>query len=280
MFLVPGEPRDVKASALNSSSVMIEWKAPLNKEQNGLIRGYQIHVQEVNSNGDFINDPLRYDVADGMAEEYNISGLQPDTEYAIQVAAVTRKGDGTRSRSKNVRTFGGVPTRPDILIRLLHDEPQMSVEVQWSRPNHTYGQLMDYKLKYGRTDGTHRDEIEIPSSDQHKIIKELDRGTRYEFRIAGRNSIGWGQESVAYVETPEGIPKAPPQNLTYRLQSPTTVVVNWDPPLAQYRNGKISGYGINFNKLLQTDSSPVEYNTSQTRMVFSSLDENTEYAFR
>jgi len=263
---------------LNSTAILVEWSAPLLKEQNGLIRGYQIHVQEINANGDFINDPLRYDVADGIAEEYNVTGLQPDTEYAIQVAAVTRKGDGTRSRSKNVRTLGGVPTRPDILIRLLQDEPQMSVEVHWSRPNHTYGQLQNFKLKYGRLDSIFREEIEIPPQEQHKIIRDLDRGARYEFRIAGRNAIGLGQESVAYVETPEGIPRAPPQNLTHRLQSPTTVVINWDPPLSQYKNGKISGYGINFHKIF--DTAPTEYNTSQTRMVFSSLDENTEYSFR
>ncbi len=275
---VPGEPREVKATALNSTAILVEWLAPLHKEQNGLIRGYQIHVQEINANGDFINDPLRYDVADGMAEDYNVTGLQPDTEYAIQVAAVTRKGDGTRSRSKNVRTLGGVPTRPDFQIRLLQDEPQMSVEVRWSLPNHTYGQLLNYKLRYGRFDSTHRDEIEIEPQEQHRVIRDLDRGSRYEFRISGRNAIGWGQESVVYVETPEGIPRSPPQNMTYRLQSPTTVVVNWDPPLPQYKNGKISGYGVNFHKL--SDQSPNEYNTSQTRMVFSSLDENTEYTFR
>jgi netrin-G3 ligand len=275
---VPGEPREVKATALNSTAILVEWLAPLHKEQNGLIRGYQIHVQEVNANGDFINDPLRYDVADGMAEDYNVTGLQPDTEYAIQVAAVTRKGDGTRSRSKNVRTLGGVPTRPDIMIRLLQDEPQMSVEVHWSRPNHTYGQLLNFKLRYGRFDSTHREEIEIEPQEQHRVIRDLDRGSKYEFRISGRNAIGWGQESVAYVETPEGIPRSPPQNMTYRLQSPTTVVVNWDPPLPQYKNGKISGYGVNFHKL--SNQLPEEHNTSQTRMVFSSLDENTEFTFR
>ena len=120
--------------------------------------------------------------------------------------------------------------------------------------------------------------MEIEPQEQHKVIRDLDRGARFEFRIAGSNAIGWGQESVAYVETPEGIPRAPPQNLTNRLQSPTTVVVNWDPPLPQYRNGRISGYGIHFHK--QSEQMSNEYNTSQTRMVFSSLDENTEYSFR
>ena len=38
------------------------------------------------------------------------------------------------------------------------------------------------------------------------------------------------------------------------------------------------GYGVHFHK--HSDHTPIEFNTSQTRMVFSSLDENTEYSFR
>ncbi|RWS18166.1 Tyrosine-protein phosphatase Lar-like protein, partial [Leptotrombidium deliense] len=114
--------------------------------------------------------------------------------------------------------------------------------------------------------------------EQQRVIKDIDRGARYEFRMAGKNAIGWGQEAIAFIDTPEGTPKAPPQNITSRLQSPTTVVLNWDPPLPQYRNGRISGYGVQFNKV--ADYSSTEHNTTQTRIVFSSLDENSEYVFR
>lgn len=55
-------------------------------------------------------------------------------------------------------------------------------------------------------------------------------------------------------------------------------MLNWDPPLPQYRNGRIANYGIHFHKL--SDDSAIEQNTSQTRIVFSSLDENSEYSFR
>ena len=228
--------------------------------------------------GEATSDPLRFDVADGVAEEFNVTSLQPDTEYSIQVAAVTRKGDGTRSRAVNVRTFGGVPTKPEISISFLKDEPQMSVRVYWNKPNHTYGPLLEYKLRYGRIDDTVRDEVIMPSTESNKILENLERGTRYEFKLSGRNSVGWGQESITFLDTPEGVPSAPPQNLTNRLQSPTTVVFTWDPPPHQYHNGKISVYGIQFHKLI--DLTPSEYNATQPRSIFSALDENTEYTFR
>lgn len=100
-------PLDVDAKPLNSTTVHVRWRPPANRDRNGLIRGYQVHIQEMNKEGDLVNEPLRYDVASEEAEEYNVSGLQPDTAYSVQVAAVTRKGDGTRSRAVTVKTHGG-----------------------------------------------------------------------------------------------------------------------------------------------------------------------------
>lgn len=44
---MPGDPQDVKANSLNSTSIHVNWKPPLEKDRNGIIRGYHIHVQEV-----------------------------------------------------------------------------------------------------------------------------------------------------------------------------------------------------------------------------------------
>lgn len=268
----------MKVTAVNSTTIEVSWKAPSNREQNGLIRGYQIHVTEISKTGDFINEPLRYDVADGSAETFNVTGLQPDTEYSVRVSAVTRKGDGNRSRSQKVKTMGGVPSRPEVMIRVIQDEPIMSLEVQWAKPNQTYGLLSGYRVRYGRTDLVTRDEIDVPSTEHMRVLKDLDRGVKYEIRVSGKNHIGWGQDAVALVETPEGPPRSPPTNQTYRLQSPTTVVVDWDPPPVNMRNGKITGYGVQWHR--SNDNFPNEINTSQTRMVFASLDENQEYTFR
>lgn len=44
---MPGDPQDVKATPLNSTSIHVSWKPPLEKDRNGIIRGYHIHVQEM-----------------------------------------------------------------------------------------------------------------------------------------------------------------------------------------------------------------------------------------
>jgi len=52
---VPGDPQDVKATPLNSTSVHVSWKPPLEKDRNGIIRGYHIHVQEMRDEVSFEN---------------------------------------------------------------------------------------------------------------------------------------------------------------------------------------------------------------------------------
>lgn len=46
VFLVPGDPQDVKVMPINSTTIKVNWKPPLAKDRNGIIRGYHIHVQE------------------------------------------------------------------------------------------------------------------------------------------------------------------------------------------------------------------------------------------
>jgi hypothetical protein len=47
-ILVPGEPQNVNARPINSSSIEVSWDPPIDKDKNGVIRGYQIHVQPKN----------------------------------------------------------------------------------------------------------------------------------------------------------------------------------------------------------------------------------------
>lgn len=100
----------------------------------------------------------------------------------------------------------------------------------------------------------------------------------YEFRVAGQNAIGFGQETVRYWFSPEGLPTGAPTNLSYFFQTPDTVCVTWDMPLREHRNGQIIGYDVQFNKK-NDHSTTINRNTTKTRAVFTNLEENTEYVF-
>ena len=93
---MPGEPTSVRVSAINSTTIHVSWKPPSEKDRNGIIRGYHIHVHEVKDevrspNYDskmqiftynnfldlkgksFLNEPMKFEILDGILD-YNISG--------------------------------------------------------------------------------------------------------------------------------------------------------------------------------------------------------------
>ncbi|XP_037047701.1 tyrosine-protein phosphatase Lar isoform X5 [Bradysia coprophila] len=274
---VPGDPQDVKASPVNSTTINVVWKPPQEKDRNGIIRGYHIHVQETREEGrGFLNDPMKFDVVDGL--EYNVTGLQPDTRYSIQVAALTRKGDGDRSLPIIVKTPGGVPIRPTVNLKIMERDPTVSIELEWERPAQTYGELRGYRLRWGIKDHPLNEET-LPAHSTVKKIKDLERGVEYEFRVAGMNHIGIGQETVKYLHTPEGTPTGPPSNITVTFQTPDVVCVTWDSPNREHRNGQIIRYDVQFHKKIDHGLG-TERNTTTTKAVFTNLEESTEYVFK
>ena len=69
--------------------------------------------------------------------------------------------------------------------------------------------------------------------------------TEYEFRVAGINNVGPGQEAIALYLTPEGMPTDSPKNITTRFQTPDVIEISYDPPPEDARNGQV---GPNFEK--------------------------------
>lgn len=68
-----------------------------------------------------------------------------------------------------------VPTRPELTAQLIQEEPTLVAQVQWSRPTHIYGQLMSYKLRFGRSDSQQMEEREINPLDQVHQIPNLGK---------------------------------------------------------------------------------------------------------
>ncbi|XP_050443629.1 tyrosine-protein phosphatase Lar isoform X3 [Adelges cooleyi] len=269
---VPGPPTDVKVQPVNSTTIHVQWRPPSEDQRHGIIRGYHIHIQEAKLEGNaLLNEPLRFDVAEAL--ESNVTNLQPDTLYAVQIAAITRKGDGDRSHPVKIKTPGGVPVRPIVNLKILEREPKVNIELEWTRPTNTYGELLGYKLRYGIRG---QEMFDIMLTENKRRINDLERGVEYEFHISGQNQVGFGQEATEYFTTPEGPPTGPPTNVTYQFQTPDVVCVVWDQPSREHRNGQILRYDVQFHKKI--DQSTITHrNTTLNKAVFSGLEEATEY---
>jgi len=112
---VPGEPRRLKVQAINSTSVLVEWRPPAEADRRGVIRGYRV-VYSPAASTNRSTSPVStattpaalqvLDVADARTWQAAVTGLLASTAYQFQVAAVGRKGVGQRSRPRRVVTKG------------------------------------------------------------------------------------------------------------------------------------------------------------------------------
>lgn len=274
---VPGDPRRVRVEAINSTAVFIEWRHPSSKERNGIIRGYQIQYIELDVNDLPTNNVRIADTMDGEKTEHVITNLEPDTKYQFTVAGYTRKGDGIRSKPKIVETKGAVPTPPrNLEVEFSQEEPPQ-VKVSWQRPREVFGSLRGFKVTWGRLGERYEEHILRP--DTYVFLSSyLDRGATYEFRVAARNQVDYGERAVDTIKTPDGPPAGAPQNFTVIPISETSVRLTWDLPAKNLRNGEIIMYQVNFHK--QSDSINVEdLNVTDNTMDISGLDMNTDYVF-
>lgn len=276
-FTAPRAPNNVRVTSSSSeNSLTVEWDGPQEKENNDLIRGHKILIQELNNRDKSpLGDPIVRDVIDSGARSFALDDLQPASEYAIQVAAVTRKGPGAFSPAKTIATRGGVPNKPDISFRIVKDD---AVEISWSRPNNSFGQLTEYRLRYSRKDNPHYKELQIDPTESSKLIQDLQKGMVYDFRLVARNLKGYGQEAQVFVDVPEGVPTAGPSELAYKLISPNDVTLSWFQPPEDKRNGNITYYQVLFGKTGMPPEKEVE--TPDNKFVVSFLNENTDYSFR
>ncbi|XP_016108539.1 receptor-type tyrosine-protein phosphatase delta isoform X13 [Sinocyclocheilus grahami] len=260
--LPSGPPRKVEVEAVNSTSVKVLWRSPVPSRQHGQIRGYQVHyVRMVNGEPgghpvikDILIDDAQWEYDDSAEHESILTDLHAETMYSVTVAAYTTKGDGARSKPKLVTTTGAVPEKP----RLMVSPTNMGTALlQWHPPTNTYGLLQGYRLRFGRKDVEPLTVIEFSERENHYTTKEIHKGASYTFRLSARNRVGFGEETVKEITTPEDTPAGYPQGIVAQSSTTTTIQVSWQPVALAERNGAVIKYALQY-KDINSPRSPSE----------------------
>uniref|UniRef100_A0A8D2NAN5 Receptor-type tyrosine-protein phosphatase S n=1 Tax=Zonotrichia albicollis TaxID=44394 RepID=A0A8D2NAN5_ZONAL len=277
-------PRKVEVEVLNSSAIQVFWRSPVPSRQHGQIRGYQVHYVRM-ENGEarglpHIKDIMLADAqweTDDTAEyEMIIAGLQPETAYSITVAAYTMKGDGARSKPKVVTTKGAVPGKP---ILSVHQTEENTLLVKWEPPLGAEGQVLGYRLQFGRKDVAPLATLEFSAQEDKYIASSIHKGATYIFKLAVKSRAGFGEEAVQELSTPEDIPKGYPQILEASNVTSMSVQFGWLPPVLAERNGAIVKYTVAYREagspgnLLEKELPPSPENS----YTLNGLKPNTAY---
>uniref|UniRef100_A0A671NW84 Receptor-type tyrosine-protein phosphatase S n=1 Tax=Sinocyclocheilus anshuiensis TaxID=1608454 RepID=A0A671NW84_9TELE len=247
-----GPPRKVEVEAVNSTSVKVLWRSPVPSRQHGQIRGYQVHYVRM-VNGEPGGHPVIKDILIDDAQELVLTDLHAETMYSVTVAAYTTKGDGARSKPKLVTTTGA-----GRFPRLMVSPTNMGTALlQWHPPTNTYGLLQGYRLRFGRKDVEPLTVIEFSERENHYTTKEIHKGASYTFRLSARNRVGFGEETVKEITSPEDTPAGYPQGIVAQSSTTTTIQVSWQPVALAERNGAVIKYALQY-KDINSPRSPSE----------------------
>ncbi|XP_053228588.1 receptor-type tyrosine-protein phosphatase S isoform X1 [Podarcis raffonei] len=277
-------PRKVEVEVLNSTAIQVSWRSPLQNRQHGQIRGYQVHYIRM-ENGEASGLPQIKDVmladaqweTDDTAEyEMIIAGLQPETAYSITVAAYTMKGDGARSKPKVAVTKGAVPGKP---ILSVHPTQENALLVKWEPPLDAEGQVLGYRLQFGRRDVDPLATLEFSSEEDRYTATNIHRGATYVFKLAVKSRSGFGEEAVQELTIPEDVPKGYPQILEASNITSKSVQFHWMPPVMAERNGVIVKYTVAYREATSSGS-PQEKDlppSPENSYTLNGLKPNTAY---
>ncbi|XP_078691032.1 protein sidekick-2-like isoform X2 [Branchiostoma floridae x Branchiostoma belcheri] len=262
-------PQGVLASARDTESIMLEWRAPPEENQNGDLYGYIISYNIIGL-GSY---PDERNITDPAATSYVLDGLIVFTEYEIRIAAYNIEGVGVYSNPITQRTAEGVPTRAPELQSITSVNSSV-LELTWRGCNTAYinGINQGYKMKAW---GFDRDPLRHPANItqlvlpgpnlQTEYMVDMRKFTRYRIGVLCYTSVGDGPLSnLQVIRTLEDYP-GPVDRLRFTEVIDESFLVSWRQP--QDVNGVLLGYEVGVQ----------EFNLTSTRQVYPIENDTLQY---
>ncbi|XP_070532529.1 contactin-5-like isoform X2 [Ptychodera flava] len=172
----------------------------------------------------------------GGTQSYQLSGLQPNTQYLFRVLAKNQYGLGEASNALSATTLSDRkgPSEPRNLQII--GVNSTSVHLQWEIPQDRDGDIASYQVEYMQ-EGNTGNILDLGSSGLFvatAIISNLLPLTTYKFRVRASTLIEglveWGNYTD-YVETQtlHGPPSNAPFGVFARPLSSSSIYVSWQP---------------------------------------------------
>ncbi|XP_061572425.1 receptor-type tyrosine-protein phosphatase delta-like isoform X11 [Cololabis saira] len=244
-----GPPRAVEAETVNASAVRVTWRAPAPDRQHGQVRGYQVHYVRMNYGEpqgqpfikDILIDDSQWEFGDSVEYEVLLGELKADTAYSVSVGAYTAKGDGARSKSVTVCTALPLPEKPKLLVSVTESGTAL---VQWFPPANLPTPLLGYRLTFGRVDVVPFTVVAFSPKENRFTAQDIHQGASYVFSLCAQNKMGFGEEAVKEVATPEDAPSGYPESILSEGAAATSLQLAWKSVPLIEQNGKIVKYSV------------------------------------
>ncbi|XP_037071252.1 uncharacterized protein LOC119092394 [Pollicipes pollicipes] len=182
--------------------------------------------------GECDGDDRRLLVGDVNSSSVRVTGLQPFTEYRLQVAVVSADDEGQRSSALLGRTLMARPDQPPNVTEVA-PLSNTSLRVSWTPPARPNGRMSHFVLRFKR-DRMPYHELRVDATRNSWTLDGLLPYTRYNVSLVACNEawsrLGCSPRSWTAGRTLPGVPGVmePPRT---QLLNVSTARVRWQPPL-------------------------------------------------
>uniref|UniRef100_A0A8C7PNS5 Protein tyrosine phosphatase receptor type Q n=1 Tax=Oncorhynchus mykiss TaxID=8022 RepID=A0A8C7PNS5_ONCMY len=262
---VPGVPRFLSVSEATSTSVTLQWAAPLSAL--GMLTEYHITVQLLSPDC-LSNTPLSEatplpepspSLAPGCVDQevrlpgylssITLQSLVKYRLYRFRITALTNAGPGEHTPWRYTHTLAGNPDAPPSNLSMTMSSNGLRIE--WQLPDVITGPT-SYLIDVISLDseGLNQSIVRGPEELRTVVVSNLTAFTRYSVTVTaftGRleNARRDGQATEpTVIRTMEEEPRDPPKNVTLQVipEEVTRVFVTFAPP--EEPNGNISSYTV------------------------------------
>ncbi|CAL8347387.1 unnamed protein product, partial [Gadus morhua 'NCC'] len=213
---------------------------------------------------------------------------EDETPVGRNVLELTNVRDSANYTCVAISSLGMIDTTAQITVKALPKPPSTlivtettatSITLTWDsgNPEPVFYYVLQYHPKLSINGFQEVDGV----ATTRYSIGGLSPYSEYEFQVIAVNNIGRGPPSSAIAaRTSEQAPSSPPLHVQARMLSPSTLLVQWEPP--EEPNGQIRGYRLYYSSRPDTPlSSWHRHNTDDGEMTsLLGLTPDTTYNLR
>lgn len=188
---IPGPPTQLKVRERTSSSITIVWKEPKGDQHPQSVAYYEIVVIAIEDKFERKGNKCGAEKC-----ELTITKLTMATTYNFQVYALNEQQEKGGCASIKVETLYPTPG-PPINLRLA-GATQSRIKVRWCPPTQNAFAVEKYELCYraSDTDSAFETFAIYESKKTSAVVRELQVGTNYDFKLCSINKNGQRSEEV------------------------------------------------------------------------------------
>lgn len=197
---------------------------------------------------------LLYSIENDPRETAVIGNLQPATAYKIRMLAVNSIDQSAFTEPVIVKTQEEEPSEPPRDFHVDAAGPG-ELSLSWKIPPRESwnGELTGYIVTWNEH-GQHQNNsktLTVKGWATTKVqLMGLRKFTRYDINVRAFNSISAGPPTANIVGvTKEGVPEAPPQDISCSQISSQSMKISWVSPPSGLHGGHIQGYKVYYRPI-------------------------------